>query len=93
MKKKTEQPFYLFTLVNISEDSEVNGEYENTLFCSYEKARQYMEYCIDTETSIQESENLCSTMLERISDNMANLWLNTDCSEGVTYRISEVFPI
>ena len=93
MKEKTKEIFYLFTLVNISEDSGLNGEYENKLFSSYEKARQYMESCINYEMSIQESENHCSGILERIGEDMTNLWLNTDCSEGVTYRISKVCPI
>lgn len=93
MKEKREDTFYLFTLVNISEDSGLNGEYENKLFRTYTQARQFMESCIKIEMSVQESENHCSGMLERIGDNMANLWLNTDYSEGVTYRISKVSPI
>ena len=93
MKEKREDTFYLFTLVNISEDSGLNGEYENKLFRTYTQARQFMENCIKIEMSVQESENHCSGMLERVGDNMANLWLNTDCSEGVTYRISKVSPI
>lgn len=93
MKEKREDTFYLFTLVNISEDSGLNGEYENKLFRSYTQARQFMESCIKIEMSVQESENHCSGMLERVGDNMANLWLNTDYSEGVTYRISKVSPI
>ena len=52
-----------------------------------------MESCIKIEMSVQESENHCSGMLERVGDNMANLWLNTDYSEGVTYIISKVSPI
>ena len=92
MKEKREDTFYLFTLVNISEDSGLNGEFENKLFHSYKKARQYMENCIALEMSIQESENHCFGMLERISDDMAYLWLSTDCSEGVTYTISKVCP-
>lgn len=93
MKEKREDTFYLFTLVNISEDSGLNGEYENKLFRTYTQARQFMESCIEIEMSVQESENHCSGMLERVGDNMANLWLNTDYSEGVTYRISKVSPI
>jgi hypothetical protein len=93
MKEKREDTFYLFTLVNISEDSGLNGEYENKLFRTYTQARQFMESCIKIEMSVQESENHCSGMLERVGDNMANLWLNTDYSEGVTYRISKVSPI
>lgn len=93
MKEKREDTFYLFTLVNISEDSGLNGEYENKLFRTYTQARQFMESCIKNEMSVQESENHCSGMLERVGDNMANLWLNTDYSEGVTYRISKVSPI
>ena len=93
MKEKREDTFYLFTLVNISEDSGLNGEYENKLFRTYTQARQFMESCIEIEMSVQESENHSSGMLERVGDNMANLWLNTDCSEGVTYRISKVSPI
>ena len=93
MKGKKEDTFYLFTLVNISEDSGLNGEYENKLFRTYTQARQFMESCIKIEMSVQESENHCSGMLERVGDNMANLWLNTDYSEGVTYRISKVSPI
>jgi len=93
MKEKTKETFYLFTLVNISEDSGLNGEFENKLFHSYEKALQYMENSIDIEMSIQESENHCSVELERIDDDIVNLWLNTDYSEGVTYRISEICPI
>lgn len=93
MKEKREDTFYLFTLVNISEDSDLNGEYENKLFRTYTQARQFMESCIKIEMSVQESENHCSGMLERVGDNMANLWLNTDYSEGVTYRISKVSPI
>lgn len=93
MKEKREDKFYLFTLVNISEDSGLNGEYENKLFRTYTQARQFMESCIKIEMSVQESENHCSGMLERVGDNMANLWLNTDYSEGVTYRISKVSPI
>ena len=93
MKEKREDTFYLFTLVNISEDSGLNGEYENKLFRTYTQARQFMESCIEIEMSAQESENHCSGMLERVGDNMANLWLNTDYSEGVTYRISKVSPI
>ena len=93
MKEKREDTFYLFTLVNISEDSGLNGEYENKLFRTYTQARQFMENCIKIEMSVQESENHCSGMQERVGDNMANLWLNTDYSEGVTYRISKVSPI
>ena len=93
MKEKREDTFYLFTLVNISEDSGLNGEYENKLFRTYTQARQFMESCIKIEMAVQESENHCSGMLERVGDNMANLWLNTDYSEGVTYRISKVSPI
>lgn len=93
MKEKREDTFYLFTLVNISEDSGLNGEYENKLFRTYTQARQFMESCIKIEMSVQESENHCSGMLERVGDNMADLWLNTDYSEGVTYRISKVSPI
>ena len=93
MKEKREDTFYLFTLVNISEDSGLNGEYENKLFRTYTQARQFMESCIKIEMSVQESENHCSGMLERVGDNMANLWLNTDYSEGVTYSISKVSPI
>lgn len=93
MKEKREDTFYLFTLVNISEDSGLNGEFENKLFRTYTQARQFMESCIKIEMSVQESENHCSGMLERVGDNMANLWLNTDYSEGVTYRISKVSPI
>lgn len=93
MKEKREDTFYLFTLVNISEDSGLNGEYENKLFRTYTQARQFMESCIEIEMSVQESENHCSGMLERVGDNMANLWQNTDYSEGVTYRISKVSPI
>jgi len=93
MKEKREDTFYLFTLVNISEDSGLNGEYENKLFRTYTQARHFMESCIKIEMSVQESENHCSGMLERVGDNMANLWLNTDYSEGVTYRISKVSPI
>ena len=93
MKEKREDTFYLFTLVNISEDSGLNGEYENKLFRTYTQAHQFMESCIKIEMSVQESENHCSGMLERVGDNMANLWLNTDYSEGVTYRISKVSPI
>ncbi len=93
MKEKREDTFYLFTLVNISEDSGLNGEYENKLFRTYTQVRQFMESCIKIEMSVQESENHCSGMLERVGDNMANLWLNTDYSEGVTYRISKVSPI
>ena len=93
MKEKREDTFYLFTLVYISEDSGLNGEYENKLFRTYTQARQFMESCIKIEMSVQESENHCSGMLERVGDNMANLWLNTDYSEGVTYRISKVSPI
>ena len=93
MKEKREDTFYLFTLVNISEDSGLNGEYENKLFRTYTQARQFMESCIEIEMSVQESENHCSGMLERVGNDMANLWLNTDYSEGVTYRISKVSPI
>lgn len=93
MKEKREDTFYLFTLVNISEDSGLNGEYENKLFRTYTQARQFMESCIKIEMSVQESENHCSGMLERVGNDMANLWLNTDYSEGVTYRISKVSPI
>ena len=93
MKGKKEDTFYLFTLVNISEDSGLNGEYENKLFRTYTQARQFMESCIKIEMSVQESENHCSGMLERVGNDMANLWLNTDYSEGVTYRISKVSPI
>lgn len=46
MKEKREDTFYLFTLVNISEDSGLNGEYENKLFRTYTQARQFMESCI-----------------------------------------------
>ena len=90
MEKKEKETYYLFTLVNISKDSGLNGEFENKLFHSYEKARQYMENCIDLEKSIQVSENHCIGMLERIDDDMVYLWLSTDCSEGVTYTISKV---
>ena len=93
MKEKREDTFYLFFLVNISEDSGLNGEYENKLFRTYTQARQFMESCIEIEMSVQESENHCSGMLERVGNDMANLWLNTDYSEGVTYRISNVSPI
>jgi hypothetical protein len=71
MKEKREDTFYLFTLVNISEDSGLNGEYENKLFRTYTQARQFMESCIEIEMSVQESENHCSGMLERVGDNMA----------------------
>ena len=74
-------------------NTDLNGEYENKLFRTYTQARQFMESCIKIEMSVQESENHCSGMLERVGDNMANLWLNTDYSEGVTYRISKVSPI
>ena len=93
MREENKDTFYLFTLVNISEDNGLNGEYENKLFRSYKKARLYMEECIDNEISIQKSENHYQGMLERIDDNMANLWLNRDYSEGVMYRISKVSPI
>lgn len=63
MKEKREDTFYLFTLVNISEDSGLNGEYENKLFRTYTQARQFMESCIKIEMSVQESENHCSGML------------------------------
>ena len=49
MKEKREDTFYLFTLVNISEDSGLNGEYENKLFRTYTQARQFMEICIKIE--------------------------------------------
>ena len=93
MKEKNKDTFYLFTLVNISEDGGLNGEFENKLFRSYKKARHYMENSIDFEISIQETENDCPVELERIDDNLAYLWLNTDCSEGVTYSISRVRPV
>lgn len=93
MGKEEKEKFYLFTLVNISEDSGLNGEFENKLFCSYRKARQFMEECIATEMSVQKQENLCNAMLERIDEGIANLWINTNFSEGVMYRISEVSPI
>jgi hypothetical protein len=93
MENKAKENFFLFTLVNISEDSGLNAEYNNKLFVSYEKARQYMEKCIEEEKRIQETENDCSVMLERIDDNKVNLWLNADCSEGVMYGISKVSPL
>jgi len=52
MKEKREDTFYLFTLVNISEDSGLNGEYENKLFRTYTQARQFMESCIEIEMSV-----------------------------------------
>lgn len=93
MREEKRDTFFLFTLVNISEDGGLNGEFENRLFRSYKKARQFMEECIDKEMSIQKLENHCQGMLERIDDDIANLWLNTNCSEGVMYRISKVSPI
>lgn len=93
MRQEERDTFYLFTLVNISEDSGLNGEYENKLFRSYKKARQFMEECIDKEMSIQKSENHCQGILERIDDDLVNLWLNRECSEGVMYGISKIRPI
>ena len=49
MEEKEKETFYLFTLVNISEDSGLNGEYENKLFRTYTQARQFMEICIKIE--------------------------------------------
>ena len=87
--------YYLFTLVNISEDSGLNGEYENVLFESHEMALDYMEKAIKCEISVyfEKNYNLDDLEVERIDDNMVNLWLNRDCTEAVLYKISEIQPI
>lgn len=86
--------YYLFTLVNISEDLELNGEFENKLFVSFEKARRFMEYCIQTELSAysESHQNMNNVEVERVGDNMVNLWLDEGCNEGVLYRISDIRP-
>lgn len=93
--KEIDETYYLFTLVNLSEDLEVNGEHENQLFKAREKAIECMEEAISVEISAY-SENhgeVTDIYIERIADDMVNLWLNDEKTEAVLYRVINIKPI
>ncbi|MBR1464543.1 MAG: hypothetical protein IJ604_14360 [Prevotella sp.] len=95
MKSPTEK-YYLFTLVNISEDLELVGEFENKLFKSLNKALDYMEKAIEYEISAYSEFHVIQDediTVERIDERAVNLWLNSCHTEAVMYRVSETCPI
>lgn len=93
--KDTDTTYYLFTLVNISEDCEVNGEHENQLFKSRDMAIENMEKAINMEISAysESHDDLSEIYVERIADDMVNLWLNKHKTEAVLYRVIDIKPI
>lgn len=95
MKDILMKGFYLMTVVNISEDAELNGEFENKLFFSFDKARECLDNCLNIEISAYKEKYIegYNCEVENISDSSVNLWLNEKHSEAVLYRIREVSPI
>ena len=87
--------YYLFSIVNISEDSGLNAEYENKLFKSHDTALEYMEKAIEAELSAYADNHydMNELTIERIGTNMVNLWLTREHTEAVLYRISNIRPI
>jgi len=86
--------YYLFTLVNVSENGALNGEHENMLFCRYDQAHDYMMKNIEMEIN-EYSETHRDTnelKIDSICNDIVNLWFDKNCKEGVLYRITNVCP-
>ena len=94
MDYNAKEKYFLVTFVNISEKNELNGEFENKLFHSSDKARDYLDKCVNIEVSAQKEKDSIESEIEieRIDNYEVNLWLNKNHSEAVLYRIEDIIP-